>query len=459
MKYFSHVFLINLDRRQDRLEFITKQLESVGIVAERVSAVDGSSLDPSPSIGNGWNHKGVAGCALSHRKVIELAKERNYKNFLVIEDDTVFCEDFVNRFESYVNQVPPNWDMLYFGGNHLGPLKPIDVNVGECSHTLTTNCYAMSNKMYDVVLNDLPSSVDKLTKPIDSLYTDLQKNSAYKIYTFKPHMVWQDSIFSDIENKSQDLPFLRPNVDKVSLIISSCNQKKRLKFSLLSAIKQNYYNYEVIVADDNSTDGTVEMIRNDFPGVKLSVNPHSEKGVYTLAQNWNSAAKLSTGRRLIFTNADCIFPLQYVSSHADKDMFCDIIFGPNERTDEAIDNLLDSSLTVKELLEKYTEAGGIVGRDLRHDSSAYTYNKEYNYYYPWGNNMSVPSEDFFEVGGFPVLREYGGEEILLSKKLTFKRNLKVKSNVNTRNIHLWHPVTNKMTEPFNENKHIEYVES
>ena len=73
MNAFEHVFVINLDRRKDRWEFITEQLTSVGIEAERVSAVDGSLLDPDPSIGNGWNHKGVAGCALSHRKVINLA--------------------------------------------------------------------------------------------------------------------------------------------------------------------------------------------------------------------------------------------------------------------------------------------------------------------------------------------------------------------------------------------------
>lgn len=459
MKYFTHVFLINLDRREDRLQFITKQLNKVGIQAERISAVDGNQLDPDPKIGNGWNHKGVAGCALSHRKVIEIAKDKGYSNFLVIEDDTVFCDDFLNKIDLYMSQVPLDWDMLYFGGNHLGQLRPQNVNVGRCTHTLTTNCYVMQSSMYDDVLENLPSCVKDLKKPIDSLYTDYQKNINYNIFSFKPHLVWQDSIFSDIENKSQDLPFLRPEHKKVSLIISSCNQKKRLKFSLLSAIKQNYYNYEVIVADDNSTDGTLEMIKTDFPGVLVSLNPNSERGVYTLAQNWNAAAKIATGERLIFTNADCIFPSGYVQGHADLGMFNDIIFGPNERTEESIDSLLDKPYSsVKELMEDYIKVGAI-GKDLRHDTSAYTYNNTYNYYYPWGNNMSVPAKEFNEVGGFPQLREYGGEEILLSKKLVVKRNLTVKSNVNTKNIHLWHPTTNSMKAPFNENEYEDYINS
>jgi GR25 family glycosyltransferase involved in LPS biosynthesis len=423
------------------------------IKAERISAVDGNLLDPDPKIGNGWNHKGVAGCALSHRKVIELAKERGYKSFLVIEDDTVFDENFRN-LDFYMKQIPKNWDMIYFGGNHLGGLKPVDVNVAKCIHTLTTNCYAMKSTLYDIVLGAIPGDVSDLEMPVDVLYTSIQKR--YNCYAFKPVLVWQDSIFSDIENKSQELPFLKPTFPKVSLIISSCNQRDRLRFSLKSAILQNYYNYEVIVADDNSTDGSQEMVLKEFPSVILSVNPHSQQGTYTLAENWNTAASKSTGDRLIFTNADCIFPRGFVAAHADPVMKSDIIFGPNERTDKNIQPLLGFDYTPTELLSEYTKKSTI-GKDLRHDTSAYTYNKEYNYYYPWGNNMSVPTEAFKRAGGFPKLREYGGEEILLSKKLQTKLGLKVKSNNNALNVHLWHPITNKMKKPFNEFEYDEYV--
>ena len=201
------------------------------------------------------------------------------------------------------------------------------------------------------------------------------------------------------------------------------------------------------------------MIKSDFPGVIVSTNPYSEEGVYTLAQNWNSAAKMSTGERLIFTNADCVFPVGYVQAHADLLMENDIIFGPNERTEESIDSILDNPYTsTKDLLQDYLKIGEITN-DLRHDNSAYTYNKVYSYYYPWGNNMSVPAKAFFEVGGFPLLREYGGEEILLSKKMNTRRGVKIKSNVNAKNVHLWHPAVNSMKKPFNEHDYTEYINS
>lgn len=456
--FFDGIFFINLDRRADRLELIKNQLSSVGIEAERISAVDGELLNPDPKIGNGWNHKGVAGCALSHRKVIQLAKERGYNSFLVIEDDTIFSEDFLLKINLFLKQVPENWDMLYFGGNYLSPLTPVNVNIGRCVHTLTTNMYAMRHTLYDYVLHNISERVEELKMPVDVLYANIQANKNFNCYAFKPQLVWQDSIFSDIENKSQELPYLKPNSKKVSLIISSFNQKPRLRFSLKSAILQDYDNYEVIVADDGSEDGTIEMIEREFPGVILSLNPDREKDKYTLALNWNAAAEIATGDRLIFTNADCIFPKGYVRAHADNNMDKDIIFGPNERTDENIQNLLLDHYTTKQLLEAYSKLSKI-GKDLRHDTSAYTYNKEFSYYYPWGNNMSVPTKEFKEVGGFPKLKEYGGEEILLSKKLCVRKGLKVKSNKNTVNIHLWHPVTNSMSAPFNEHLYNDYINS
>jgi GR25 family glycosyltransferase involved in LPS biosynthesis len=452
MKYFDKVFLINLDRRLDRLEFIKKQLDRVGIEAEKISAVDGNLLNPDPKIGNGWNHKGVAGCALSHRKIIQTAKERGYKSFLVIEDDTVFCDDFIKKLDFYMNQVPDNWDMIYLGGNYLTKPKPCNINIGRCTHTLTTNAYAMKDTLYNKILENISENVMELKMPVDVLYTSIQQDKNYNCYAFRPQLVWQDSIFSDIENKSQELPYLRTKNKKITLIISSYNQKDRLRLSLKSAIIQDYDNYEVIVADDGSNDGTKEMIIKEFPGVLLSENPDREKGKYTLALNWNAAADMATGDRLIFTNADCIFPKGFVRAHADPNMFSDIIFGPNERTDEKIKPYITDNISVKDMLQFYSKVSSL-GRDLRHDSSAYTYNQEYNYFYPWGNNMSVPTDTFYKAGGFPKIKEYGDEEILLSKKLTEKFGLKVKSNVNALNIHLWHPVTNTRLKQVGE--HIE----
>lgn len=59
---------------------------------------------------------------------------------------------------------------------------------------------------------------------------------------------------------------------KVSITVVSCNRKDTLKKCLDSLLKLDYPNYEVLVVDNGSKDGSVEMIKRDFPDVKLICN-------------------------------------------------------------------------------------------------------------------------------------------------------------------------------------------
>jgi hypothetical protein len=58
---------------------------------------------------------------------------------------------------------------------------------------------------------------------------------------------------------------------KVSLIIPNLNGKNLLRECLNSLKKLKYTNFEVIVVDGGSTDGTPEMVKVEFPEVKLIV--------------------------------------------------------------------------------------------------------------------------------------------------------------------------------------------
>lgn len=231
---------------------------------------------------------------------------------------------------------------------------------------------------------------------------------------------------------------------KLSLIISSYNQKKRLRFSLLSATQQDIGDneYEVIVADDNSNDGSVDMIHRLYPDVKISFNKHSKKGKYTLANNWNTAVReIATGDRVIFSNADIVFCKRFVQAHADPVMNGHIIFGPGLSTRPEVGELLNKCATHVEIIREAEEKGWLLP-DRHAEGSAYTYNREWDYWFPFGYNFSVMREHFMGVGGFPPIEQWGGEEAGLCKKIKDKYHCKILSNVNAYAIHLWHPVVN-----------------
>ena len=76
-QHIDHIFYINLDKRTDRRENIEKQLQKMELVGERYAAIH------TP-------HSGIIGCSFSHLNVLKLAKERGYKNVLILEDDFEF---------------------------------------------------------------------------------------------------------------------------------------------------------------------------------------------------------------------------------------------------------------------------------------------------------------------------------------------------------------------------------
>lgn len=98
--YFDKVVVINLDKRVDRLEKITKQLDDLGITFERFSAIDGTGKNPI-----------IAGRD-SH---LQVWRENLGKKVLVLEDDAYFVDDFQERFDQVIQTLPENWDVFYLG--------------------------------------------------------------------------------------------------------------------------------------------------------------------------------------------------------------------------------------------------------------------------------------------------------------------------------------------------------
>ena len=93
MDRINKFVFINLDSRTDRKEHILKELKRFNIPDEKIIRVSAVS---SP--------KGAYGCALSHKKAMELFKESNDEIWCILEDDHYFTQTYeetnsiVNKF-------------------------------------------------------------------------------------------------------------------------------------------------------------------------------------------------------------------------------------------------------------------------------------------------------------------------------------------------------------------------
>ncbi len=86
----------------------------------------------------------------------------------------------------------------------------------------------------------------------------------------------------------------------VSIVLRSFNEAWALRATLPALQAQNYRNWELIVFDSGSSDGSVDLIRQAAPAHFVQILPHE----YRPGRVLNQGMKLARGERVIFLNAD-----------------------------------------------------------------------------------------------------------------------------------------------------------
>jgi GT2 family glycosyltransferase len=92
---------------------------------------------------------------------------------------------------------------------------------------------------------------------------------------------------------------------ELSIVIVNYKVKDLLKKCLIS-ISQSKDNlkYETIVIDNNSKDGSVELLKKEFPGIEVIENSQNKGFSFAC----NQGIKKSSGRYILLLNPDTIFP-------------------------------------------------------------------------------------------------------------------------------------------------------
>jgi rhamnosyltransferase len=86
----------------------------------------------------------------------------------------------------------------------------------------------------------------------------------------------------------------------VSIVMRSFNEGWALKETLPAIQRQEYRNWELIVIDSGSTDGSVDLIREAEPAHFLQIQPHE----YVPGRVMNCGVDLAKSEYVVFLNAD-----------------------------------------------------------------------------------------------------------------------------------------------------------
>jgi glycosyltransferase involved in cell wall biosynthesis len=92
----------------------------------------------------------------------------------------------------------------------------------------------------------------------------------------------------------------------ISIIIPTRNRKDFLMVAVQSVLQQTYKNLEVIVHDNNSTDGTEAELQRRFTDYRIRY--YRVNNDLTMQQNWNTAFQYVTGRYFLRLDDDnCLY--------------------------------------------------------------------------------------------------------------------------------------------------------
>lgn len=210
---FSRVYCLNLARRPDRWAQFQAGLPADWPfpTPQRYEAVDWKMAKPP----DGYLGKGGWGCYRTHLRIWEDALCQGLESILVFEDDAIFAEPFVPRWQSFIEVLPPDWDGLYLGGQHLhtSRIPPVVVarNGDEqgcirCKNVNRTHAYAMRRRMFDAAYRELvamPDSKQENMHHIDHRLGQIHESNRFSIYAPWRFIVGQRAGVGDVNPRSQ----------------------------------------------------------------------------------------------------------------------------------------------------------------------------------------------------------------------------------------------------------------
>ena len=246
MNNIDKIFIINLDKDIERLNNSYKQLNYYKIDNyERYPAIYAAESNKyelntyTTTIGKIIASKTMIGCGISHINIWKKIVREKINTSLIVEDDFILVDDFLNKFNRIINKAPTEYDILFLssGQIHNKDLKFRDINEYFYKQIFISQTigYIITLKGAEKILK----YIDKVSYHIDfqicmtSLFTDLD------VISVKERLIYQTFETSNNLN-DRNYPLI---IDKLLLYNNTFNYYYKL---VLISIKNFEININVI---------------------------------------------------------------------------------------------------------------------------------------------------------------------------------------------------------------------
>lgn len=248
----------------------------------------------------------------------------------------------------------------------------------------------------------------------------------------------------------------------VSVLVTTYRRPRHLALALESlALQRGDTTMEVVVSDDGSDDETPQIVQAfaataPFP-VRFTSQPHDG---FRLARVRNEAARIATGRYLMFLDGDCMAPRHHVAAHVERRRHGTALLGYCARLPAAADRLLvpeNLSITDLRSLVPSSEWRALARR--RRKAWWHAITRHPTKPRLAGGDFGVWRDDFERVNGFDErFVGWGQEDDDLGLRLRAS-GIRLETILgHTQSLHVWHPVDSTATPRWRDGGNVAYFE-
>ena len=121
-----HIIVINLERAPDRREQLEKQFNKLNIsdytfypAFDSINVKNAFfKLPIMKGVGIGRNLSSTElSIIISHISALKYVKIMKFDNVIILEDDVVICEDWKERIDNLLKNLPIDWEYVYLAGH------------------------------------------------------------------------------------------------------------------------------------------------------------------------------------------------------------------------------------------------------------------------------------------------------------------------------------------------------
>ena len=200
------IFVLHYSKLIDRKKYILEQFKKHNITNfEFIEKYDKDEITESESIiFNSKYKKSTMSLHLKHNYVYKLIAEK-YDNALIFEDDVILSDNFLDKLNNYISQLPEDWDMCFIGDGcnlhietkQLIPKQNIykkclyPTNWGGNGASRCTDSYIVNKKCAKKLCDYITNLQIKINLCIDWWLNDACRDNNFNVYWAEPTIVTQ----------------------------------------------------------------------------------------------------------------------------------------------------------------------------------------------------------------------------------------------------------------------------